>query len=284
MSAVRLLAPADAPALERFFERHPHTTLILQGNFREAGLVDEGRPYQGAWAAAFDGGEIEAVAAHFRNGNLVLECPAQLDAVVRFALARSGRPLAGLLGPRAQVTAARTALGARERTASVDGDEDLFALSLSRLRVPDALAGGRVRCRAPRDGELLLLARWRVEYTVEVLGASDGPALHARAAEEIEGLQRDARHWLLEAAGEPVATSAFNARTPRCVQVGGVWTPPPLRGRGYARCVVAGSLLAAKDAGVRDAVLFTGRDNAPAQAAYRALGFERVGDYGMTLF
>jgi predicted GNAT family acetyltransferase len=31
-------------------------------------------------------------------------------------------------------------------------------------------------------------------------------------------------------------------------------------------------------------VLFTETDNHPAQAAYRALGYERVGDYGMLLF
>lgn len=279
-----MLTTDDVPALERFFARHPYTTLLLESNFREAGLADEGRPYQGAWAAAFDGDEIEAVAAHFWNGRLVLECPARLAAVARLAVARSGRPLTGILGPRAQVTAARTALGAGERAPSVDGDEDLFTLPLSRMCVPDALATGRVCCRVPRDDELALLTRWRVDYAIESLGANDGAELRASVAEEIEIRHLGALHWLLEADGEPVATSAFIARTPRCVQVGGVWTPRALRGRGHARCVVAGSLLAARDAGVRDAVLFTGRDNAPARAAYRALGFEPVGDYGMTLF
>jgi predicted GNAT family acetyltransferase len=62
-----------------------------------------------------------------------------------------------------------------------------------------------------------------------------------------------------------------------------VYTPPSLRGRGYARAVVAGSLLAARARGVRQAVLFTGKDNDHAQRAYRALGFTVVGDYGVVL-
>jgi predicted GNAT family acetyltransferase len=48
--------------------------------------------------------------------------------------------------------------------------------------------------------------------------------------------------------------------------------------------VVAGSLLDARAAGARQAVLFTGKDNEHAQRAYRALGFRVVGDYGVVLF
>jgi predicted GNAT family acetyltransferase len=39
------------------------------------------------------------------------------------------------------------------------------------------------------------------------------------------------------------------------VQIGGVWTPPNLRGKGYAKCVVAGSLISAQSQKVSRAVL-----------------------------
>jgi RimJ/RimL family protein N-acetyltransferase len=42
---------------------------------------------------------------------------------------------------------------------------------------------------------------------------------------------------------------------------------------------VAFSLVGARDEGVKRAILFTGEDNLPAIAAYRALGFERIGDF-----
>ena len=46
----------------------------------------------------------------------------------------------------------------------------------------------------------------------------------------------------------------------------------------------AGSLVAAKAAGVGRSVLFTPKDNASAQAAYRAIGFRIVGEYGLVAF
>ena len=88
-------------------------------------------------------------------------------------------------------------------------------------------------------------------------------------------------HFVLEVQGSdgPVSYSAFNASLPEIVQVGGVWTPPEQRGRGYARAVVAGSLLDARAERVVRAVLFT--ENPAARRAYEALGFQRVGEYGL---
>ena len=68
------------------------------------------------------------------------------------------------------------------------------------------------------------------------------------------------------------------------LQIGGVFTPPLQRQRGYARAVVAGALLEARKQGVVEAILFTGRENEAAQSTYRALGFETAGDYAIILF
>ena len=42
--------------------------------------------------------------------------------------------------------------------------------------------------------------------------------------------------------------------------------------------------LAARRAGVVRSVLFTPKENASAQAAYRAIGFRVVGEYGLVVF
>ena len=89
--------------------------------------------------------------------------------------------------------------------------------------------------------------------------------------------------WILEHDGLRVSSTAFNAETAEYVQVGGVYTPPKLRSRGYARAIVAQSLLDARAAGAKRGVLFTGRDNSSAQRAYEALGFAYVGDYCILL-
>lgn len=283
---IRTLSAGDEAALEDFLAPHAASSMFLRANSRAAGLVDRGAALQGTYVAAIEGGAIAAVAAHFWNGMLVLQAPEprKLESVARAAVARSGRELRGLVGPHRQVEDARAALGLRDRSTALDSREELYDLDLGRLRVPEALASGRLDCRAPLPAELDLVAGWRVAYSVEALGIPDGPDLAATSRVEIDRLHREGSQWVLVDGGNLVSYSAFNARLPDVVQVGGVWTPPDLRGKGYGRAVVAGSLLAARTEGVGRAVLFTGEENRSARAAYEALGFRVVGDYGLVIF
>ncbi len=281
---VRVLGPGDDAAVRTFFEGHPDTTLFFQSNVAAAGLVDRGVAYSGMYVAAFEGDAIVAMAAHYWQGNLILEAPCRVGEVTRAAIAASGRPVSGLLGPWSQVQAARAALGLAAVPTTMDSPDGLFAVSLAALRVPSLLRRADVRCRHPREGELEQLIAWREDYAVALLGQARDAVLAERSRGEILRNQEEGRNFVLEVGGEVVAYSGYNAQTPRCVQIGGVWTPVALRGRGYARAAVAGSLLAARTRGVERSILFTGVENAAAQAAYRALGYERVGDYGLVLF
>jgi RimJ/RimL family protein N-acetyltransferase len=281
-ATVRRIRASDAAAFEAFLVPLADSSLFLLANARKAGFEDSGRPFEGTYAGAFEGGHLRGVAAHFWNGVLAVQAPALLPEVVRHAAGASGRAIAGLTGPRAQVVAARAALGLSGRPAALEAPEGLFAIDLQDLCVPEALASGRVRCRTPRSDELGLLARWRAAYRQEVLSEPAGRASEASAREDVEALEASGSHWVLEESGAPVAYTAFNARLAEIVQVGGVWTPPEGRGRGYARCAVAGSLLAARGQGAGRAVLFT--ENPAAIRAYVAIGFRRVGDYGLVIF
>jgi predicted GNAT family acetyltransferase len=82
--------------------------------------------------------------------------------------------------------------------------------------------------------------------------------------------------------GECVSKAGLNAQLPNIVQVGGVYTPPELRGQGLAKRVVALMLEQARARGVQQATLFAASD--VAARAYIAIGFERVGDWNLTLF
>lgn len=283
---LKTLSPGDEAALEEFLAPRAADSMFLRSNARSAGLVDRGQPFGGTYVAAIEEGAVTAVAAHFWNGMLALQTPdpETREPVARAAIARSGRELKGLTGPWAEVVAVRRALGLEGRKASLDSREDLFTVELVDLRVPEPLQSGRVLCRRPQRDELELAARWRVAYSAEALGRSGGEEMLAAARSEIARLQEIRSQWILLENGRPVAYSAFNARLPDVVQIGGVWTPPELRGRGYARAVVAGSLLEARREGVCRAVLFTGVENVAARRAYEALGFRVVGDYGLVIF
>lgn len=284
---VRILGAGDERRLEAFFARHPDLTLFQRSNLRQAGAVDDGRRYGGTYAAALVNGDIVGVVAHYWNGFVMPLAPAggrAIRALLDAALAASGRPVAGVIGSWDQVAATLIHPAASGRVARRCDREILFALPLSDLAVPAALAAGDVAVRTLADDDLPLLAAWRVEYLVETFALPRTGTTWDEAARDITAWHQEGRAWVAEAGGRPVAFSGFNAALPDVVQVGGVYTPPFGRARGFARSAVAGSLLQARDAGAQRAVLFTDVGNMAAQRAYRALGFEPIGDWGMVRF
>jgi RimJ/RimL family protein N-acetyltransferase len=284
MVELRVLGRGDENALEEFLRRHAESSMLLLSNLRAAGLAEGGGPYHGTYAAAFDGHRIVGVVAHMTRGALLLQAPEALPEVVTFAVAQSRRHIGGFIGPWAQVVAARATLGLTATAARMDSREILYALALRELVVPPMLASGAVRCRRALETDLPQLARWRVAYNVEANRLAKTPTMRRQARDEIERWHADRVLFVLTCDDDRVAYSAFNGAVPDLVQVGGVWTPPALRSRGYARSVVAGSLVMAREEGVERAILFTGEDNTPAQRAYEALGFRPIGDYGLVFF
>jgi ribosomal protein S18 acetylase RimI-like enzyme len=279
----RLLGPADAEALLSFLDRFLESSLFLVGNLESAGLVDEGRRLQGTYVAAFEDGAMTAVAAHYWNGFVIIQGDAGLEEAARAAVKRSGRTVNGLIGPLPLVERARSALGMRDRAARKDDPEILYALPFERLRTPPLLAEPRITCRPPTDDEVAgVVLDWRVSYAVEALGAEPTPALRSETRDHLA--QARPVGWVLFDDGRPVSYSTFNSQARGVVQVGGVYTPPELRSRGYARAVVAASLVEARAQGATRSVLFTGRTDFAAQRAYAALGYEEVGPFGMVLF
>jgi RimJ/RimL family protein N-acetyltransferase len=283
MVALRGLGAGDESELEGFLAAHADSAMFLRSNLRTAGIVYRGAPLEGLYLAAIASGRIAGVAAHCWNGAMLLQAGIHVEALVVALAERSQRPVTGLLGPLDEVRRARTALAMTATPSQLESDEGLYALGLSDLVLPGGLRDGNLTCRAPRAHELPLLVEWRYAYSREALNGAPGDALREQCRMEIEALGHDRQFVLLAGAGI-VAYSAFNAALPDIVQIGGVWTPPELRGRGYGRGVVAASLLAARDGGAKRAVLFTDDANFAARRAYAALGFRRVGDWGVVLF
>jgi len=305
----RILRPGDEGGLEAFLKRHADSSMFLRGNLRRGGLIDRGEAYQATYVGAFDGAALAGVAAISWGGYLQLQAPAYLAEAVRAVDAARPRAIKGISGPFDQVMAARAALGLTERVTSLDSAEDLFGLDLADLVVPENLASGELTCRQAGPDDMPLLVDWRRRYQVEHLNADDDAATLRDARADVNRHLANGAVWLLENNGlpprevapldrsrrdrpareawpmaMPVAQANYNSQLPDMVQIGGVWTPPSLRGHGYARAAVAGALLAARARGVARAVLFTGRDNPAAQRAYRALVFAVVGDYAVVHF
>lgn len=280
---IKILQPGDETVLERFLLPRLETSMFLISNLRQVGLVDRGRPYEGTYAATFEGGTMSGVVAHYWNQMLIFQAPDRANELWPVAVKASQRPIGGLLGPAEQVETVEAALGIDPENIQLDSTDKLYSLALADLIVPAALHSGELQARRIKADDLALMIDWRVAYAIETLGAEESAALHDESRSSIERTFEEGLLWLLEKGGQPVATTAFNAAIAEGVQVGGVWTPPALRGQGYGRAVVAASLLAAREQGGQTAILFTDEYNFPAQKAYTALGFREIGNYRLLL-
>ncbi len=280
---IRLLDQHQQPLLEDFLGPRIESSMFLLNNSRRAGLVDRGQPLQATYLAAVEQQRLVGVAALCWNGNILLQAPRGLAALLTFLSNLGLRPVAGIIGPDHQVVDAMRLLGIHPDDLALDGPEGLYALDLAQLRVPQLLAAGVLTGRVMTGDDLTRETAWRLAYCVEALGLDDGPDLHNKCRQDMQRSLDSGQTWVLENAGQAVASSSFNAVLPEIVQVGGVYTPPGLRGRGYGRAAVAASLRASQARGTPRAVLFTEDSNQPARRAYAALGFERIDDYRVAL-
>lgn len=283
----RGLAPGEEALVEAFLAGTPETTLFLRSNLARAGLAGDGRPFSGVYAGAFDDdGALAGIAAHFWNDNVVLAPGPHAESLARLAVALTGRRVAGILGPHAEVVRVRSALGLDAEPTRASSKELLYSLALDELVVPSPLARGELVARLPEPDELDALLAWRMQYCAETSRTPDTPEMRADQRRYLETYQEKQHHFVVTRGpgGERVAYSAFNATVADLVQIGGVWTPPALRGHGYARCAVAGSLQHARNRGMRGAILFTDEKNVAAQRSYVAVGFRPIGDYGIVFF
>jgi len=286
--SLRILQAGDEPALKDFLIPRLDSSLFLYGNLLAAGLIDTGERYSGTYAAAIKDGRIVAVGGHFWNQTMVLQAPVHLEALMSLAQQTSGRPLRGLVGPNDQVVKAIDLLGLTAADLQMDEEENLYSLPLTDLVTPDLLTCGDAVGRRIQLGDLELVSQWRIGYFRELHLEDDSPELRDIARRNVQEEIASGRTWILEVQGRPVASTSFNALVrdegvAGVVQVGGVYTPPDLRGRGYGRSAVAASLLGARSEGYQKSVLFTGISNIAAQRAYLALGYRLVGSYRITV-
>jgi uncharacterized protein len=278
---VSLLASGDEDELERYLTAYIDSSLFMLSNLRQAGIdFVEGRPYSANYWAVKRGRRIEGVLAHSWNGMVLLQVPTSyLPDLVSTMLVQSTRFIAGFLGPWEQVEQSHLLMVQRSSPQLVSSSREiLYTLDLSSLEVPSGLAVDSVEAGLATLDDLSDLISLREAYSLEALGKS---------RDEEENLRRmiaEQSLYVLKHQGKILSITGFNARLPEIIQIGGVYTPKPYRSCGYARSIVAFSLLHVRELGCRKAVLFTGEDNVPAQTAYRGLGFHAVGSYGMIFY
>lgn len=260
-------------AVETFMRAHSEFLIFPLNNLAHYGLDGEDALAPRIWC---NGGDtITDVISVTKSGNLVPYLPSGDFAAAARAL--SGHTLRGLIGNGTSVRGLVGPLGLTDVPKQLETEEGHFVLQLADTLVPD----GTTELVPLSDANRAVVTEWLIDYHVNALLTSPAEAHHSVPL-RLDREQAEGRRVVLMDGDVPVMTTAFSAALPYAVQVGGVYTPPEHRGKGYARRALALHLQQAQSAGAKIAVLSA--DLPSAIAAYTAIGFRRVGDWSMVTF
>ena len=263
--------PDDLPALRAFLTGHAATSMHPLANLDRHGMDGPAPRSMSFWLARDEGAITDALGVS-TEGFVFPVCPTLPLPAITAILARTG--VKGMIGEARQVAALRKAAGLT-RAAPLDAEEPHYHLDLTRLVMPDTTG---LRLVPLSEDNRTTAEDWRSAFAAEALGYPADEAPQKGQSDVTAFIDADS-HRLLMQGDTPLAMTGFNAEIPGMVQVGGVYTPPDLRGRGYARAAVALHLAEARAKGTTEAVLSAA--TASAAHAYEAIGFTRIGDFSI---
>jgi predicted GNAT family acetyltransferase len=256
-------------------EAEHNLMLGIAGTLRDApDVYDDGPPLL---ASVVAGGAIVAAALRTPPYNLVLSEVADLAAVDLLADGLRAEELPGVVGPPGAVQ--RFAERWTERTGEgweIQLEERIFRLQrvIAPLPTPGAM---RPAVLADRD----LVVDWILAFGEEALPEVDAARVAASVDDTLAGIGR--RIFLWED-GRPVSLAGAGGETPNGIRIGPVYTPPALRGRGYASVLTAAVSQAMLDEGRRLCFLYTDLANPTSNKIYQSIGYEPVTDALMVAF
>lgn len=269
--AGKFLAQAE-PLLLADEARH-NLLLGIAGTIRD---TPDLYPERHLWLVSDDGRPV-AAAMRTPPYNLILGAPESDEALAALAAAVAAEEFPGVVGATPEVEAFAQLWAPRAGvTARVGMRQGVYALERVEELPP---VSGTVRVATMDDRALVL--RWWIAFGEEVLHEG-GPGRDMAEATVDHRLSSPLTGILLwEDGGEVVSLAGWGGRTPNGIRVGPVYTPPELRGRGYATAVTAelsqqlldGRLV---EGGRRFCFLYTDLANPTSNAIYERIGYRRV--------
>jgi predicted GNAT family acetyltransferase len=207
------------------------------------------------------------------------QMPAQaLPLIAEDVMSIYGATIPGVV---AQVTLGDAFAGEWSRITGLRSHQNLSMriFKLTRVR-PINDSPGAFRRALPTDRALL--GSWMHAFFIEALGHDDP----AQAEEWLEGSLKGGARGLFvwEDDGEVVSMAGYTGPTPNGIRLTGVYTPPELRGRGYASTCVAALSQYLLEGGRKFVFLFTDIANPTSNHIYQEIGYEPVADVSEIVF
>jgi predicted GNAT family acetyltransferase len=142
---------------------------------------------------------------------------------------------------------------------------------LTQVKHPAGVPGAARRASlSDRD----LLIEWGTAFELEAFGS-----LGANIPQRVDGfLEMSTRGLFIWEDGRPVSMAGFGGFTSHGARVGPVYTPPQLRGHGYASALTAAVSQHLLDSGRSFCCLYTDQTNPTSNHIYQAIGYAPVCD------
>lgn len=185
-------------------------------------------------------------------------------------LVSEGWHVPGVLGPSetARSLAAKWAEITGKRYEAIGQQQVLVLRNVKQV----VFIPGQLRLATAVDIDLV--TKWRCGFYTAVFGQADQEAERRAAKQGIAA--GDVYLWQ---DGRPVSMAMKTRPTRHGISISLVYTPPELRGRGYASACVGALSLQLLESGWEYCALFVDSSNAAANRVYQRIGYEPVGDY-----
>jgi predicted GNAT family acetyltransferase len=272
--AAAFLAEAE-PLLLADEARH-NLILGIAGTIRDAPDL---YPLRSLWLVRADG-EVVAAALRTPPYNVILAKPRSSAALAALVEAVAAEEIPGVVGTEPEIHEFAELWSQHNGVPGrVNMRQGVYALDQVEL-VPNV--PGSARVATDDDRELALC--WWIAFGEEVLHEGSPGRERAEASVDHKLSSPTGGLLLWEDGGEPVSLAGWGGPTPNGIRIGPVYTPPALRGRGYATAVTAELSQRQLDSGRSFCFLYTDLANPTSNAIYERIGYRRVAEAAEVVF
>lgn len=254
------------------------TSMFLLSNLKECGPCLGELHYSGNFKCLLENNKLVAVFSLSKDGNLLLQTDRAKDysSTILPACLEEGILIKGCVGawelaePFWQLYSSRFP----DIKTTTYSKELLYNKTLNRLLHQDNAV------RFLKEEDFAIWEPLNTAYFIEMDFLVPPPKEERRIAFNAKANKH--YWWGLFEGDELIAIAAYNACVEKIAQIGGVYTLPKYRKKGYAKrvlqAVIADSHMVH---GLESLLLFTDEDNVAARTVYEHLGFQETGNFGL---
>jgi GNAT superfamily N-acetyltransferase len=262
-----------------FLKQHENYTLFLLGNFENYGFKISEAPYSGNFKLIRAPNKVVGAFCLTKKGSLLIETLAR-EPVFEMVLAsclEESLPLTGLIGNWDFCNHFWSFLKSKKiiQNEVFNSKEILYNLDLSKISSPP-----QSNVRLLTESDYVQWKSLRLDYLKEEGFPND--LSNNQLNDLYLAKVRKKITWGFFLNNKLVSIADLNAKALDLGQVGGVYTIPSFRKKGYSKSAMQQLLLDAKELhSMRKLIIFTGEKNLPAQKLYSSLGANQVGYFSL---